>query len=201
VRIDSISVSKTTLAPGESYTLTVNYTVGPGTYYIKHNGWVLDQFTTGGASGTRKCTLTAPSSPGTYTYTVTLEQLYGEKDTKSYTISVISVLPEASFTVEAKLSIYHSTVTTWGGKITNTDSVTLNFNYEAELGNMSEGRLLDTFSGSTSIAPGSWETLVSIDPVRIGKEGVTVKCIFKATGSGPGRKSKRRSDSEYGTTF
>jgi hypothetical protein len=89
VRLESVSVDKTTLSPGESYTLTIYYTVDQGTYYVYLDSTQIGSFTTGGESGFKKYSLTAPSSPGTYTYTVKLQRAHtGESDSKSYTITV-----------------------------------------------------------------------------------------------------------------
>jgi hypothetical protein len=89
VRLESVSVSKTTLNPGESYTLTIYYTVDQGTYYVYLDSMQIGSFTTYGESGSRSYNLTAPSSPGTYTFTVKLQRAYtGETDSKSYTITV-----------------------------------------------------------------------------------------------------------------
>jgi hypothetical protein len=89
VRLESVSVSKTTLNPGESYTLTIYYTVPKGDYIVLEGGMVIDRFSTEGESGFRKYTLYAPSTPGTYTRTVELRNsVTGESDSKSYTITV-----------------------------------------------------------------------------------------------------------------
>jgi hypothetical protein len=118
VRLESVSPSKTTLNPGESYTLTIYYTVDQGTYSVILDYGEIDRFTTYGESGWRSYSLTAPSSPGTYTHTVTLQRLYtGEKDSKSYTITVVTPPPSGylsnlrtSWNESAKTMSYYYTV-------------------------------------------------------------------------------------------
>ena len=97
VKLISVTPSKSTLYPNESYTLSVTYEVSEGTYSIWLDGLLLDRFTTSGESKTRTYSLRAPSSTGSYTYYVKLERMdTWESSTKSYTISVVTAPPTYS---------------------------------------------------------------------------------------------------------
>ena len=94
VKILSLTPSKTTLNPGEAYTLQMGYEVSQGTYYVYHNNIQIGTFSSGGESGYKTFNLTAPSSPGSYQFTVKLQRAYtGESDSKTYGIEVTQPPP------------------------------------------------------------------------------------------------------------
>jgi len=109
-------------------------------------------------------------------------------------------LKRARFDVDTKLSIYFTEISSFGGSIFNEDTVDLNFNYRAELWNVDENKLLDSFSGSKTLAPGGVTTITKRGP-NIGKKNVMVMCLFEATGSAPNRDKRSLSDTATDTTF
>jgi len=109
----NVSVDKTTLKPGESYTLTVYFSVDQGLYYIYLNNLPLGSFSTYGESGYRTFSLTAPNTPGTYTFNVKLQRAYtGESSTSSYTITVVSSTTTTTTTTTVPCTLQCPT-TTW----------------------------------------------------------------------------------------
>jgi len=95
IKYFDVSVDKTNLIPNETYTLTVYYTCDQGYYNIYLGDMKIGELdlTSGGQSGYKSFSLKAPSSFGSYTYTVTIENAYTkERKSKSYGITVSGIL-------------------------------------------------------------------------------------------------------------